>query len=163
MFLSPPFLWSLLGLLLISAEMFIPGFVIFFFGSGAIITGFLSVLFPGISTNFALQGIIWILSSGLSFGFFRKKFAKIFRGTILNEKIDTDLGHTVKVIEKITPEKPGRVRYQGTSWKAISYTESFEPGTRVDIVEEKNLTFIVSSTILDEDNKYIEREGEKDG
>ena len=30
MFLSPPFLWSLLGLLLISAEMVIPGFVIFF-------------------------------------------------------------------------------------------------------------------------------------
>jgi len=158
MFLSPPFLWSLLGLLLIAAEMFIPGFVIFFFGSGAIITGFLTVLIPGLSSNFALQGIIWILSSVFSFTFFRKKFSKIFRGTVLNKDIDTDLGHTVKVIEAITPGKPGRVRYQGTSWKAISYTESFKPGTMVDIVKEENLTFIVSETILGETKKYIEKE-----
>ncbi len=162
MFLSPPFLWSLLGLLLIAAEMFIPGFVIFFFGSGAIITGFLSVLIPGLSSNFALQGVVWILSSILSFTFFRKKFARIFRGTMLNKEIDSDVGHTVKVIEAITPDKPGRVRYQGTSWKAISYTESFEPGEIVDIVKEENLTFIVSSTIL-EDNNIFKEEGEKDG
>ncbi|MDA3941324.1 MAG: NfeD family protein [Spirochaetia bacterium] len=163
MFLSPPFLWSLLGLLLITAEMFIPGFVIFFFGSGAIITGFLSVLIPGLSSNFALQGIIWILSSVFTFGFFRKKFTKIFRGTILNKEIETDLGCTVKVIEAITPEKPGRVRYQGTSWKAISYTESFEPGSMVDIIKEESLTFIVSSTIFEDNNKLPEEKGEKDG
>ncbi|RKX88290.1 MAG: NfeD family protein [Spirochaetes bacterium] len=166
MFLSPPFLWSLLGLLLIAAEMFIPGFVIFFFGSGAIITGFLSILVPGLSSNFALQGLIWILSSVFSFGFFRKKFAKIFRGTLLNKEINSDLGHTVKVIEAITPEKPGRVRFQGTSWKAISYTESFEPGVMVDIVKEENLTFVVSGTILEDNKKYFDKEekkGEKDG
>ena len=159
MFPGPPFFWSLLGLLLIAAEMFIPGFVIFFFGSGAIITGFLSALIPGLSTNFTLQGIIWIVSSILTFSLFRKKFAKIFRGTILNREINIDLGHSVKVIEAITPEKPGRVRFQGTSWKAISYTESFEPGVMVDIVKEENLTFVVSSSILEDNNNFIE-EGE---
>ena len=158
MFLSPAFLWSLLGLLLIGAEMFIPGFVIFFFGSGAIITGFLSILIPGLSANFALQGIIWISSSILSLSFFRKKFARIFRGTILNKEITSDLGRTVKVIEKITPEKPGRVRYQGTSWKAISYTESFDVGDKVDIVQEENLTFVVSGTILEDSNKYLDKD-----
>ncbi len=152
MFLSPPFLWSLLGLLLISAEMFIPGFVIFFFGSGAVITGFLSALIPGLSTNFALQGIIWILSSVLSLSFFRKKFAKIFKGTLLNKEIETDVGNKAEVIEAITPDKSGRVRYQGTSWKAVSYTESFDIGTEVDIIKEDNLTFIVSETILEDKN-----------
>ena len=163
MFLSPPFLWSLLGLLLIASEMFIPGFVIFFFGSGAIITGFLTVLIPGLSSNFGLQGLVWILSSILSFSFFRKKFSRIFRGTVLNKEITSEIGYTVKVIESITPEKPGRVRYQGTSWKAISYTESFEPGVMVDIVKEENLTFIVSGTILEDNNKYLQEEGEKNG
>lgn len=158
MFPGPPFFWSLLGLLLIAAEMFMPGFVIFFFGSGAVITGFLTALIPGLSSNYTLQGIIWILSSILTFSFFRKKFTKIFRGTILNREINTDLGHTVKVIEAITPEKPGRVRFQGTSWKAISYTESFEPGEKVDIVQEENLTFVVTGSILEESNKYIEEE-----
>ncbi len=162
MFLNPPFLWALLGLLLIASEMIIPGFVIFFFGTGAIITGILSAIIPGLSGNFALQGLIWILSSILSFSFFRKKFARIFRGTILNREIDSDVGRSAEVIEAISPDKPGRVRYQGTSWKAISYTETFEPGTKVDIVKEENLTFIVSRTILEDKNKYLE-EGEKDG
>ncbi len=158
MFPGPPFFWSLLGLLLIAAEMIIPGFVIFFFGSGAIITGFLSALIPGLSANFTLQGIIWIVSSVLTFSFFRKKFARIFRGTILNKEINTDLGHTVKVLETITPEKPGRVRFQGTSWKAISYTETFEPGVMVDIVKEENLTFVVSGTILEDNKKYLHKD-----
>jgi len=162
MFLSPPFLWSLLGLLLIASEMIIPGFVIFFFGTGAIVTGILSGIIPGLSESFAFQGFIWILSSILSFSFFRKKFARIFKGTILNKEIDSDVGRTAEVIEAIAPDKPGRVRYQGTSWKAISYTESFEPGEKVDIVKEENLTFIVSGTILENKNKYLEK-GEKDG
>ena len=149
MFLSPSFLWTLLGLLLIAAEMFIPGFTIFFFGSGAIITGFLSLIIPGLSANFTLQSIIWILSSILTLGFLRKRFTKIFRGTVLNKEIDTDVGQTVEVIEAISPEIPGRVRYQGTSWKAISFTESFEPGVKVDIIKEENLTFTVSRKILE--------------
>jgi membrane protein implicated in regulation of membrane protease activity len=162
MFFNPPFLWILLGLLLIASEMIIPGFTIFFFGTGAIITGILSGIIPGISDSFAFQGLIWISSSILSFTFFRKKFARIFRGSILNKEIDSDVGHTAKVIEAISPEKPGRVRYQGTSWKALSYTESFDPGETVDIVKEENLTFIVSRAILEDNNYYIE-EGEKDG
>ncbi len=158
MFSDPSFYWALLGLLLIAAEMFLPGFVIFFFGSGAIITGFLSILIPGVSGSFTAQGIIWMVSSLLTLGFFRKKFAKIFKGTILNKEISTNVGQSAEVIEAIAPDKPGRVRYHGTSWRAVSYTESFEPGAKVDIIKEDNLTFIVSGTILDEDNKYIEKD-----
>ena len=158
MFSDPSFYWALLGLLLIAAEMFLPGFVIFFFGSGAIITGFLSILIPGVSESYTAQGIIWMVSSLLTLGFFRKKFAKIFKGTILNKGISTNVGQSAEVIEAIAPDKPGRVRYHGTSWRAVSYTESFEPGAKVDIIKEDNLTFIVSGTILDEDNKYIEKD-----
>ena len=144
MFLNPAFLWTLLGLLLIGAEMFIPGFVVFFFGVGAVLTGIFSAALPPVAGNFTLQGVIWIVSTLLSFRIFRKKFAAIFKGTILNRERDDDVGESAVVIEPITPEAPGRVRYQGTSWKAVSYTEEFDIGQRVDIVKEENLTFIVS-------------------
>ncbi len=150
MFLSPSFLWIFLGLLLTGAEMLVSGFVIFFFGIGALTTGILSALVPGLSENYILQGIIWIGSSVLSFGFFRKRFAKIFKGTILNRENDRDVGQSAVVIEAIEPDKPGRVRYQGTSWKAVSYTETFDPGEKVDIIKEDNLTFIVTKHFLDE-------------
>ncbi len=150
MLFNPAFLWTLLGLLLIGAEMFIPGFVIFFFGIGAVVTGILSVFIPGIAGSFMSQGVVWIISTILSFSFFRKKFTKIFKGTILNRNTDKDLGKAVVVIEEITPDKPGRVRYQGTSWKAVSYIEKFDVGETVDIVKEESLTFIVSKHFLDD-------------
>ncbi len=152
MIFTPSFLWALLGLLLIASELFISGFTVFFFGIGAIVTGFISRIIPGIEGNYALQGLIWIASSVLSLTFFRKKFANIFKGTLLNKEIDTDVGNTAEVIEAISPDKPGRVRYQGTSWKAVSYTENFEIGAKVDIIKEDNLTFIVSGTILEDKN-----------
>ena len=150
MFWSPPFLWAVLGLILIGAEMVVSGFVIFFFGVGALTTALLSALLPGLSGNYILQGVVWIVSSILSFGFFRKKFTKIFRGTVLDRDTDKDVGQSAVVIEAIGPDKPGRVRYQGTSWKAVSYTENFDPGEKVDIIKEDNLTFIVTKHFLDE-------------
>ncbi len=150
MIFSPPFLWTLLGLLFIGAEMAVTGFVVFFFGVGALTTGILSAVVPGLSGNYILQGILWIVSTVLSFGFFRKKFTKIFKGTVLNRENDRDVGQSAVVIEAIGPDKPGRVRYQGTSWKAVSYTETFDPGEKVDIIKEDNLTFVVTKHFLDE-------------
>ncbi len=150
MFLSPPFIWAVLGLILIGAEMAVSGFVIFFFGVGALVTGLFSAVIPGLSGSYILQGIVWIISTVLSFGFFRKKFKKIFKGTVLGRETDKDVGHSAVVIEAIGPDKPGRVRYQGTSWKAVSYTEKFDPGDKVDIIKEDNLTFIVTKHFLDE-------------
>jgi len=150
MMFNPAFFWALLGLLFIGGEMFIPGFVIFFFGAGALVTALLSALFPVVSGSYILQGFIWILSTVISFGLFRKKFASIFKGTILNRENDKDVGQKAVVIESISPEKPGRVRYQGTSWKAVSYTENFKIGEEVDIIQEDNLTFLVTKHFLDD-------------
>ncbi|RKX94416.1 MAG: NfeD family protein [Spirochaetes bacterium] len=144
MFLGSSFFWILLGLLLVGAEMFIPGFVVFFFGIGAVVTGIAAAIFPFIKGSVAMQGIVWIAATAFFMGFFRKKFAGIFKGTILNRQIESNVGKSAEVMEPITPDTPGRVRYQGTSWKAISYTEKFDKGDVVDIVEEEGLAFIVS-------------------
>ena len=96
---------------------------------------------------------IWAGSSVLSLVILRRRFAKIFRGTILNPERDEDVGKVAEVTERITPDNPGRVRYQGTTWKAISYTETFDPGEKVQIIKEENLTLIVSSPILEDSSK----------
>ena len=38
MFTSPPFIWALIGLLLIGSEFLVPGFVIFFFGERSVLS-----------------------------------------------------------------------------------------------------------------------------
>ena len=147
---NPSFVWGFAGIVLIAVEVIVPGFVIFFFGSGALLTAVLSALVPPVGASFGLQGIIWAASSVLSLVFFRRKFAGIFHGTVLNPKEEKDLGETAVVTELVTPENPGRVRYKGTSWKAVSYTETFEEGETVAIIEEDGLTLVVSAPFVQE-------------
>lgn len=150
MLTDPAFVWGVIGVALIASEMLIPGFVVFFLGAGALLTSLLSALVPGLGEAFALQGLIWAASSGLSLAFLRRRFSRVFRGKYVKGEKDADLGASATVTEEISPDTEGRVRYQGTTWRAVSYTEHFKPGDTVQIIKEENLTMVVSSPFFDE-------------
>ena len=56
-----PYIWAGLGLLLILIEFTAPGFVIFFFGVGALITAGLVAVFPSLSLSW--QMVFWLVLS----------------------------------------------------------------------------------------------------
>ena len=138
--------WAVAGLLLIGSEMLIPGFTIFFFGVGALLTALISAIIPGLKDNFTYQLLIWATTSITSFAFLRKYLSKVFKGKEIDNHTgeDHDSGKLATVIEKITPDIPGRIRYRGTSWKAVSYDNEFEPGTKVEILKKEGLSYIIS-------------------
>lgn len=148
MLLSPPFIWAVLGILLIGAEFIVPGFVIFFFGLGALLTSAATLIIPPLREALGFQALLWASLSLLSFALLRKRFSRIFKGTFGNKMEEEAVGKPAEVIEEISPENPGRIKYQGTSWKAVSYTETFKPGDRVRIIEKENLTFTVTGDFL---------------
>jgi membrane protein implicated in regulation of membrane protease activity len=144
-------LWSVVGIGLILSEFLVPGFVVFFFGLGSLVTALLTGLLPGLQSRVPLQILIFLASSGLSLAFLRRYFSKVFRGRFAGEdEPDEYLGSTVTVVERIAPEKPGRIRYQGTTWSARSYTEELEEGQKVQIIDRDNLTFVVTKSISGE-------------
>jgi inner membrane protein len=148
-----PYVWAIVGLVLITGEFFIPGFVIFFFGAGALLTTLFTALFPSIQSQVPLQILIWLGASGLSLGLLRRYFAKIFKGTVFDRRDQDDIvGDRVTVTEEISPDKAGRVRYQGTTWKAVSYDESFKSGDSAEIIKKEGMTFIITKSILGEDH-----------
>lgn len=140
-------IWAIIGVLLMGAEIFIPGFVIFFFGLGAIATAILSLL-PVIGGSFLLQALLWVAASLGTIGLLRKKLPKIFKPKLLSKKADEYIGRKAVVIERVSPEKPGRIKIEGTTWKAISDTETIEKGEEVEILHKENLTFTVTKSIL---------------
>ena len=142
---GPSFLWGVIGLLLIASEMLIPGFTIFFFGLGAWITALVALVFPPLAGSLAWQIVLWAAGSIFSFAFLRKHFRRWFRGTLLDRMPKNNVGERAVVLEAISPEKAGRVRYRGTSWKAVSLTESFETGEEVSIIEEDGITLTVTA------------------
>jgi len=132
-----PLFWLILGVILVGSEFIIPGFVIFFFGIGALIMAGLTKLFPGIHADYLLQRIIWFISSFTSLGLLRRFFGKTFQGKVIKGKVEDEyiLKHAI-AMEDLKPNIEGRVKFQGTTWKAITYDEEIKKGESVEILRK---------------------------
>lgn len=136
-------IWLIAGLVLLFLEFIIPGFVIFFFGIGALITSLSVFLFD--INSFITQASVFLVTSLLSLFLLRRFAGKIFKGESDKEKKlkNEFAGNRAKVIREIKPNAlGGKVEYNGTVWEAES--EYYIPESAVvEIIENKNLKLIV--------------------
>jgi len=136
-------IWLLTGVVLFILEIFLPGFVLFFFGIGAWCTAIASWILPvGLSGQLA----IFLVSSVLSLLALRGFIRKTFLGTRLAENGgDSALarcGEKAMVVAAIAPPAEGKVRYSGTTWRATA-PERIEVGESVTIVAQDGLVIRV--------------------
>ena len=144
-----PLIWAFLGLLMVVSEFFVPEFVIFFFGLGALLNSALVALFPMLSIP--LQILTFLGFSAASLFGLRRYVSRWFRGRAFSEEDQKEyLGKSARVIEAIEPEKPGRIRFGGTTWVAESYTEYFRPGDRVEIIKRDGMHFVVTVPFMNQ-------------
>lgn len=139
------YLWILLGLAIMSMELFAPGFIIVFFGLGAVLTGVLLIFVPmSINTQlvlFAVVSIILLVS-------FRKMAQGYFVGRTANPNptgaaMEVFTGETAVVTEDILPNSPkGKVEFHGSFWNADAEVE-IAKGTKVTVLSRRNLTLKV--------------------
>lgn len=146
--LQPQVFWFIFGLILMLAELALPGFVIIFFGIGAWVTSLCSWL--GWADAFSTQLLIFLASSLLSLVLFRKQGKNYFQGRVSRKmedvaKLDDVKGERAVVVEDILPTNlSGKVELHGTRWDAISDQEILK-GTLVEILERDNLTLKVKA------------------
>jgi membrane protein implicated in regulation of membrane protease activity len=138
----PELVWFILGLILLLAELVLPGFVIFFFGAGAWITA-LVCLFgnPGIN----LQVLIFAVTSVLALVIFRKMIQNKFiynKDDRSGEVEDEFTGKEAVAVADFGADRMGKVEFKGTSWKAESKSE-IVAGQRVIILEKESFKLIV--------------------
>ena len=143
-------IWAIAGIVLIGIEFLLPGFVVFFFGAGALLTALLTAVLPGLRTDLGAQILVWAGSSGLSLVLLRRYLQPIFSGLRNRGSADELLGQSAEVIEPIVPGRPGRVRIHGTTWRAISHGDAFAVGDMVDIVRNDSLTLEVTGSVMEE-------------
>jgi membrane protein implicated in regulation of membrane protease activity len=136
-----PFIWAVLGIVLTAAELFTPGFWVIFLGAGGLLTALATLLIPGLAASLPLQLLIWLGSSSLLLGVLRRLVRR--RLGRLRAIADDAVGEQAIVVETITPDKPGRIRFRGTTWTARSYDEEHKPGDTVQILEREDLTYYV--------------------
>ncbi|MCL1911539.1 MAG: NfeD family protein [Leptospirales bacterium] len=139
-----PVIWLALGVFFMAMEIIVPGFVIFWFGLGAIITSFFA--FTGIIQNAIYLCILFSISSvaflSLWFGLLKKRFVS------QKEERDPTLVNIIgKCTTHIEKGHPGEVElyesYHGlTKWKAESF-ETILEGEEIQVVEASGIKLIV--------------------
>ena len=138
--------WIALGLVLMGVEIIIPGFVIFWFGVGGLITGLLC--WAGIIKTPFWQWIVFFGSSlaflAAWFLFFKRFFQKIDPSDVRDPTL---LDLRGKVTSKIEPGKPGKVKlydaYHGLKeWKAES-NETILEDEEISVLESSGINLVV--------------------
>lgn len=144
-FVTPPFIWALLGIAFLIIEFFFPGFVFFFFGLGAFLSSVFCLLLPQLSMS--LQLIVFITGSLFFLLCLRKWVKNVFTGFFdSNESMplnkDSYIGDTGVVAKPIQPGITGKIEFHGSLWPAVA-NEKLEKGEPVRIIEQDNITFTV--------------------
>ena len=132
---------------MIIAEFLFSGFIVVFFGLGAIIAG-ISVAF-GVPGSGGIPFIIFSASSVILLLLARNQMKAWFQGDLVEAKnadIDTGImGDDVEVISGFNSLSPGYgiVSYRGSNWNAKSEQEMHEPGSRRQIMGRESNVLIV--------------------
>lgn len=130
---EPAWLWLIGGVLLLIAELIVPGFFLMFVGAAAIVTGLVGLALP---ISVALQlGVFAILAMLIVRVGGRRAYASRYDHSSdpsLNNPIHRLLGRVVIVVEAVD-RNGGRVRVGDSVWSARG--EQAAVGDRVRIVD----------------------------
>jgi inner membrane protein len=141
---EPALYWLIIGVMLFFLELALPGFVLFFFALGALVTALVAWLS---SIDIAWQLALFIVVSLGSLSGLRNIIQqRLFSASVPGEE-DRDMilavtGEKGVVSAAIAPPAEGRINYSGTSWRAIA-DERIEEGEIVAIVSQKGLVIHV--------------------
>ena len=145
--LMNPNLWLAVGLVLMFAELVIPGGIVVFLGGGGLIVAF--AIWMGWVTDWVAVLTLYFISSLALIVALRSLVMKFAggdssRGNTL--EILDNFGETVEVVETIGPgEKPGRILFRDTQWPALSDGSEIQVGQTARIIALENVSYIVEA------------------
>jgi len=143
-----PIVWLAIGIIIMACEIFMPGFIIFWFGAGGVLTALF--IFIGIipANSAEWQWIFFFLSSLVLLGVWQIFLRKKFQSDVVDVSRDaTLLNLRGKVTARIVPGIPGEVElytmYHGIKkWQAES-GEIIEPGEEITVTDANGIKLIV--------------------
>lgn len=141
-------IWFAIGIIIMALEIFMPGFIIFWFGAGGVLTSLF--VFIGIIPveNGNAQWLFFFLSSLAFLGLWQVVFKKRFQSNVIDPSRDATLQNVRgKALSRITPGIPGEVElytafHSIKKWEAES-AEIIEAGDEVIVTDANGIKLIV--------------------
>lgn len=151
-------IWLAAGGALALLELLVPGLVIVFLGIAAVLVA--GLRFAGVIEDLVASIALWMALSVLLVLTLRRIAVRWFPGDTRRDPGDEELdsyGQVVEVVEDCGPDEPtGRVRYQGTSWPALTLEGTIPKGHRARLLYRHNIAWMVELVPPDEDPRAIE-------
>ncbi len=136
--------WLAFGLLLVVVEVFAPGFVFFWLGLGAIITGAVLFLSPSMAWQFQLLLFACLSILSLSIWYFvARRWSENIGHNSLNRRGDRLEGQ-VFVLEEAIENGRGRIKVDDGSWVVMG--DDMPKGARVRVTGRDGNVLRVDST-----------------
>lgn len=143
-----PVVWLAIGVIVMACEILMPGFIIFWFGAGGVLTALFIFIRVIPADGAEWQWIFFFLSSFAMLGFWQIFLRKKFRSEVVDPTRDaTLLNLRGKATAGISPGMPGEVElysmYHGIrKWKAES-GEVIEAGDEVVVTDSNGIKLVV--------------------
>lgn len=142
---NPVVLWGLIGLILIIAELIIPGGIVILLGSACLIVAVAVAL--GIVEGLVQSLTLWFITSMVLLLVFRQLTQKLVGGDAHIDDPDEELAIFNKeaIVKKtIGPgQKLGRVEFQGTEWPALGDGSEIMENETVRVICRENISLVV--------------------
>ncbi len=133
-----PWMWFVLGLVLIVAEIFTLSFASLWFGFAAVVVSVIVWLFPMAMPTWQSQAVLWLIVSSVSV----VAWFKLVEPAWKRQQTQTGLGGGViigeigMIVRQPLADQPGTVRFRvpkvgATEWQCRSYQDKIEVGDRV--------------------------------
>lgn len=141
--------WLVLGVVLIIAEVFTLGFVLFWFGIGALAAALLGLLGLGIGWQFAAFAIVSVALTATSRTIFYKYLPHVHDGDQLKMGVDSLPGQIGTVTSASRGAlQEGAVKVYGSTWTAFPIDETpLSEGEKVEVVSVKGSSIYVRRVI----------------
>jgi len=135
-------MWLAAGLVLVAAELVTPGgFVLLFFGVGAMIVGALALM--GTVASVAMQFLLFSVLSVGSLALLRRRLQSRLQ-TPESAMVDSLIGDLATPLERMSPGVVGRVEVRGSTWTARNASSiTLDPGQRARVSGVDGLTLAV--------------------
>lgn len=143
--LHPGWIWAILGLVLLIAEVVAPGFFLVFLGAAAIATGAFTLLFD---LGLAAQLILFVIYTALAVMIGKRWYAEpdhADQSIGLNNPSERMIGKSVMVVDPVD-EHGGRVRVGDGEWSARGGPAA--AGARVRVVAVDGNCLMVENVAL---------------
>ncbi|MCL2474185.1 MAG: NfeD family protein [Alphaproteobacteria bacterium] len=127
--------WAVLGVVLLFLELFLPFFILIWFGLGALLMALLVWLMPAV--GFSAQILTWIVISTIFLVFWFKVYKPLCK-TKSGQSSAQAIGEVGLLVDPLEPFGKSRVRFQvpllGTEiWECVS-DDKIDAGDRVKVL-----------------------------